>query len=388
MTEGVVNFNPYSRSHLGNPHPVYAHLREERPVHLNERPRFWAISRFADVQEALRDWPAFSSGAGITLDGFTGIKPMIILMDPPRQAELRKVLLSAFASKRIALQEQSIRDTALFLLDSAGRHDEIDLVAEFTAPLPIMVIADMLGVDPGDRELFKTWSNGIMATTAGDYESLKANYENIFGYFGDVITERRRAPRDDLVTALVHAAVDGIRLTDDEILGFCALLLIAGNETTTNLLGNAVVLLEQHRVARSQIASDISLLPGALEEVLRFDGPVPTLTRTTTRDIELHGQTIPAGEKVLLLLAAANRDPRVFDDPERFDIHRHDGPRHIGFGSGIHYCMGANLARLEARVAVEVLLRRYPEYAITSTELTYFNTPSIRGPVRLPVVLG
>ena len=381
-----MNFNPYSRSHLNNPHPVYAQLREERPVHLNERPRFWTISRFADVQEALRDWPAFSSGAGITLDSFTGIKPMIILMDPPRQARLRKVLLSAFASKRIALLEKSIRETTRYLLDAADSECEIDLVAEFTAPLPIMVIADMLGIDPADRDLFKTWSNGIMATAAGDYASLQHNYEQIFAYFGHVIDERRTAPRDDLVTALVHASVDGAMLTHDEILGFCALLLIAGNETTTNLLGNAAMLLGKHRSARSQIVSDRSLLPSALEEVLRFEGPVPTLTRTTTRDVEIHGQTIPTGDKVLLLLAAANRDPRVFDKPERFDIHRH-GLNHIEFGSGIHYCMGASLARLEAKVAFEELLDRFPQYDITATDLAYFNTPSIRGPIRLPVVL-
>lgn len=382
----LTNFNPYSRSHLGNPHPVYAQLREERPVHLNERPRFWAVSRFADVRDALRDWPTFSSGAGITLDGFTGIKPMIILMDPPRQATLRKVLLSAFASKRVTLQEDSIRQTARHLLDAVDPQSEIDLVAEFNAPLPIMVIADMLGVDPGDRDLFKAWSNGIMATAAGDYAALQRNYEQIFAYFSDVIARRRRAPRDDLVTALVHATVDGVSPTDDEILGFCALLLIAGNETTTNLLGNAAVLFEKHHDARSQIAADPTLLTDALEEVLRFEGPVPTLTRTATREVEMHGKTIPAGEKVLLLLAAANRDPRVFDDPERFDIHRR-GPNHIEFGSGIHYCMGANLARLEARVAFEELLGRFPQYHINATDLTYFNTPSIRGPVTLPVVL-
>ncbi|MGA8331890.1 MAG: cytochrome P450 [Mycobacterium sp.] len=382
-----MNFNPYSRSHLGNPHPVYALLREERPVHLNERPRFWTISRFADVQEVLRDWPTFSSGAGITLDGFTGLKPMIILMDPPRQATLRKVLLSAFATRRIALLESSIRHTTRYLLDAADGDCEIDLVADFTAPLPIMVIADMLGIDSADRGLFKKWSNGIMATAAGDIASLQHNYEQIFAYFGHVIDERRKAPRDDLVTALVHAAVDGTTLTDDEILGFCALLLIAGNETTTNLLGNAAMLLGQYRNARAQIVSDSSLLPGALEEVLRFEGPVPTLTRTTTRDIEIHGQTIPAGEKVLLLLAAANRDPRVFDKPESFDIHRR-GQNHIEFGSGVHHCMGASLARLEARVAFEELLQRFPQYEVTATDLAYFNTPSIRGPVRLPVVLS
>ena len=379
-----MNFNPYSRSHLGDPHPVYAALREERPVHLNERPRFWTISRFGDVADALRDWSRYSSAGGITLDGFTGIKPMIILMDPPRQAELRKVLVTAFAAKRITLQEDAIRQTARYLLERVDAESEVDLIPEFTAALPIMVIADMLGVDPGDRELFRTWSNAIMATNAGDYQSLQDAYQNIFGYFADVVARRRSAPRDDLVSALTRASVDGVRLRDDDILGFCALLLIAGNETTANLLGNALVLLGRHCEARAQISSDMSLLPGAVEEVLRFEGPVPTLARTAVRDIELHGQTIPAGDKVLLLLAAANRDPRVFDEPERFDIHRR-GPSHIDFGMGIHHCMGASLARLEARIALEELLIRFPTYSLTTEQLTYSSTPSIRGPLSLPV---
>lgn len=382
-----MNFNPYSRSHLGNPHPVYAALREERPVHLNDRPRFWAISRFEDVEAALRQWPVFSSASGITLDGFSGIKPMIILMDPPRQAELRRVLQNAFTAKRIGAQESLIRHTARAVLDAISSENEVDLVSTFTGPFPIMVIAEMLGVDPCDRELFKQWSNGIMATAAGEYESLVRNYEHIFDYFRGVIAARRTSPRDDLVTALVQAEVDGHKLSDDDILGFCSLLLIAGNETTTNLLGNAAIVLAAHPDARAEIVADMSLLPNAIEEVLRFEGPVPTLTRTTTIDVELRGHTISAGEKVMLLLAAANRDPRVFDDADRFDIHR-VARKHIAFGSGIHFCMGANLARLEARVAFEELLCRFPQYSVTADTLSYFNTPSIRGPKALPVRLA
>ena len=382
-----MNFNPYSRSHLGNPHPVYAALREERPVHLNERPRFWAISRFEDVEAALRQWPVFSSASGITLDGFSGIKPMIILMDPPRQAELRRVLQKAFTAKRVGAQESLIRRTARALLDAISSEGEVDLVSTFTAPFPIMVIAEMLGVDPCDRDLFKEWSNGIMATEAGDYESLVSNYDRIFDYFRGVLAARRSSPRDDLITALVQAEVDGHKLTDDDILGFCALLLIAGNETTTNLLGNAATVLAAHPDARAQIVADMSLLPNAIEEVLRFDGPVPTLTRTTTTDIEICGHTISAGEKVMLLLAAANRDPRMFDDADRFDIHR-VARKHIALGSGIHFCMGANLARLEARVALEELLCRFPECSVTADALSYFNTPSIRGPKAVQVRLA
>jgi cytochrome P450 len=356
-------------------------------VHLNDRPRFWAISRFQDVEAALRDWQVFSSARGITLDGFSGFKPMIILMDPPRQAVLRRVLQKAFTAKRILDQDNLIRRTARALLDAISPEYEVELVSTFTGPFPIMVIAEMLGVDPSDQDLFKAWSNGIMATAAGDYESLLRNYGHIFDYFRGVIAARRTSPRDDLVTALVHAEVDGHKLSEDEILGFCALLLIAGNETTTNLLGNAATVLADHPGARAEIVANFSLIPGAIEEVLRFEGPVPTLTRTTTADIEMHGHTISAGEKVLLLLAAANRDPRVFDDADRFDIHRR-GPKHIGFGTGVHYCMGANLARLEAKVALEELLWRFPNYSLASETLSYFNTPSIHGPKALPVRLA
>ena len=281
-----------------------------------------------------------------------------------------------------------IRHTARTLLDALPNEEEVDLVSAFTAPFPIMVIAEMLGVDPRDRELFKQWSIGIMATAAGEYESLARNYEHIFDYFGGVIEARRTSPRDDLVTALVQAEVDGHKLSDDDILGFCALLLIAGNETTTNLLGNAATVLAAHPDARAEIVADMSLLPNAIEEVLRFEGPVPTLTRTAAVAVALHGHTIDAGEKVMLLLAAANRDPRVFDDADRFDIHR-ETRKHIAFGSGIHFCMGANLARLEARVAFEELLARFPKYNVTAPDaLSYFNTPSIRGPMALPVRLA
>jgi cytochrome P450 len=381
----TVNFNPYSRSHLGDPHPVYAALREERPVHHNERPPFWTVSRYDDVEACLKDWRTFISGAGITLDGFTGVKPMIILMDPPRHDELRRVLLHAFTPARVDASKARIRRIADTLLDDLEEQETVDLVEAFTAPLPMMVIAELLGVDPADQPQFKEWSNGIMLTKAGDAEALLENYNAIFEYFADTVAARRKSPTDDLVSALVTAEVDGTRLGDDEILGFCALLLIAGNETTTNLLGNIAIVLDAHRDARAELCADPALVPNAVEEVLRYEGPVPTLTRTTARDVELHGHTIPAGDKVLLLLAAANRDPRAFPRADVFDLHRTEN-RHLALGHGIHFCMGANLARLEARIATEALLDRFPDYAVTTDRIEYFNTPSIRGPVTLPVV--
>jgi cytochrome P450 len=387
----VEEFNPYSRRHLGNPFPIYTELRESHPVYLNERRGFWTITRYEDVHACLKDWRSFCSGQGITLDGFSGLKPMLILMDPPRHDELRRVMLHAFTPKVIAGMEATVRRIATVLVDdlvARGRAgEEIDLVHDFGAPLPIMVIAEMLGIDPADHAKFRQWSNGIMLANGPDAAELLECYGAIFDYFESIVAERRRDPRDDLVSAILQAEVDGQSLTDDEVLGFCALLLIAGNETTANLLGNIAVILQQNRDVRQQLIDHPELFPTAVEEFLRYDGSVPTLTRTLTRDITLHGQHLSEGQKVLLVTAAANRDPRQFENAERVDIQRDPNP-HLGLGVGIHYCMGARLARQEARLGFQILLERMPGYEVTIDKVEYINTPSVRGPVRLPITIG
>ena len=384
-------FNPYSSRHLGNPFPIYTELRESHPVYLNERRGFWAITRYEDVHACLKDWRLFSSGQGITLDGFIGLKPMLILMDPPRHDELRRVMLHAFTPKVIAGMEATVHRIATVLVDdmvARGRAGhEIDFVHDFGAPLPIMVIAEMLGIDTADHAQFRQWSNDIMLANGPAADQLLECYGAIFEYFESVIVDRRRDPRDDLVSALLRAEVDGQSLTDDEVLGFCALLLIAGNETTANLLGNIAVLLEHHRDIRQQLIDDPQLFPTAIEEFLRYDGSVPTLTRTLTRDVTLHGQHLSEGQKVMLVMAAANRDPRQFEKAESVDIRRDPNP-HLGLGVGLHYCMGARLARQEVRVGFQALLQRMPGYEITSDKVEYISTPSVRGPVRLPITIG
>jgi cytochrome P450 len=379
-----VEFNPYSRRLHADPYPAYAVLQRDHPAYFNERFGFWVLSRYEDVQAALRDWQTFSSASGITLQAFTGIKPMIILMDPPRQSELRAVLQRAFTPRRIAALEGRIRAVARGLIEGFRQRGWCDFSLEFGAPYPTSVIADLLGVDAGDRREFKAWSDAIMTARAVDAESVAAAYGKIFEYFARAVAQRRRAPGDDLVSVLVVAEAEGAGLSEDELLGFCALLLIAGNETMANFLGNAMLTLDRHAAAKRALAADPSLMPCAVEELLRFEPPVHELGRTLTRELELHGQRLPRDARVLLLLAAANRDPRRFEEPDRLVIRRSPND-HLSFGLGVHFCLGANLARLEARIALEELLQAIPDYRVTTDEISWFRTPSVRGPASLPI---
>jgi cytochrome P450 len=312
---------------------------------------------------------------------------MIILMDPPRQTELRAILLRAFTPRRLAALEGRIRAIARDLIGDFVDAGSCDFVRAFAAPYPTTVIAELLGIDPGDREKFKHWSDQIMTSQSPDADSLKDAYGQIFDYFSGIIARRRLRPADDLVSALVAAEAEGRRLTEDELLGFCALLLIAGNETMANFLSNAMLTLHRHPEIRKELASDASRLPCAVEELLRFEPPVHELGRTLTRDVELDGRTLRSGDRVLLLLASANRDSSEFPNPDRLDVRRSPNG-HLSFGFGIHFCMGASLARLEARVALEELLKSIPDYAVTADEIQWFRTPSVRGPASLPIAFG
>jgi cytochrome P450 len=379
-----MDFNPYSRRLHADPYPAYAALQREHPAYFNERFGFWVLSRYEDVQGALRDWKTFSSASGITVQPFIGLKPMIILMDPPRQSELRALLQRAFTPRRIAALEGRIRAIARELIEGFRPRGSCDFTREFSAPYPTSVIADLLGVDAGDRREFKAWSDAIMTAHSVDAASVAAAYGKIFDYFARVVAERRQAPGDDLVSALVLAGAGEVGLSEDELLGFCALLLIAGNETMANFLGNTMLTLDRHPAAKRALAVDPSLMPSAVEELLRFEPPVHELGRTLTREVELHGRRVPAGARVLLLLAAANRDPRRFEEPDRLDLRRSPND-HLSFGLGVHFCLGANLARLEGRIALEELLQAIPHYRVVADEITWFRTPSVRGPASLPI---
>jgi cytochrome P450 len=382
-----MQFNPYSRKLHANPYPAYAELQECAPAYYNDRFGFWALSRYEDVRSALLDWRTFSSASGITLASFTGLKPMIILMDPPRQAELRALLQRAFTPRRIAEVEGGMRSIARELLGAFRAAGSCDFVAEFANLYPTGVISTLLGVDDADRYRFKNWSDRIMTSASVDAESLSVAYGEIFACFERVIAERRRRPGPDLISVLVGAETDGARLSEDELLGFCALLLIAGNETMANFLGNAILTLDRHPEAKRRLLAGASEFTGAVEELLRFEPPVHELGRTLTRDLELYGEHLRGGDRVLLLLAAANRDPRRFERPGELDLGRTPN-EHLSFGIGVHFCLGAGLARLEARVALEEVLAALPDYRVAADEITWFRSPSVRGPATLPIEFG
>jgi cytochrome P450 len=383
-----VDFNPYSPSFRQDPYPVYRRLRDEYPVYHNEELGFFAISRYDDIVAALQDVETFSSsnalGIGAPKEVLDQI-PMMMLLDPPRHGQLRALVNRAFTPRRVAGLEPRIRALARSLVDDFIERGSCDLVEHFSGPLPATVIAELLGVPAEDGLMFKEKSTAIVTQDAkggGDLDFTPAI--ELMLYMTAAYDERRKQPRDDLMSALLEAEIDGERLSQEELLGFAFLLLVAGNETTTNLISNAVGLLDQYPDQRRQLVDDPSLLPAAIEEFLRFESPVQGLSRTPRNDTVIHGCTIPEDAQLLLLYASANRDERRIDDPERFDISR-DPKAHLAFGFGTHFCLGASLARLEAKIALEELLARVPEFRVDFASSARLGGGVVRGWATLPV---
>jgi hypothetical protein len=388
----MLDYDPASHSLHEDPYPVYEELRERYPVYQNPRTGLWAISRFDDVYEALREPRLFSSehiGAPPgTPVGVNRPLPMMLLMDPPAHDELRTLVNRSFTPRRIAQLEPRVRQIARDLIDGFAERGACDLWAEFAAPLPTTVIAELLGIPASDREMFKEQSTAVVAAagpTSGPMQGQSAGQANriLAEYLAAQFEEKRRKPADDLLSALLAAEVDGRKLTLPELLGFAILLLIAGNETTTNLVSNATLLLDRHPEQRRRLIEDPRRISRAVEEFLRYDSPVQGLERDLTEDLEVQGRTIPKGSKLFLLISAANRDPRRFPEPQRFDVGRWPN-RHLAFGFGTHFCLGAGLARLETRVAWEELLRRIPDFRV-SGPVERLHSAVIRGLLRLPI---
>jgi cytochrome P450 len=386
-------YDPYSHELHEDPYPVYRRLRDEFPLYYLEAHRSWVLTRFDDVWNAVHDPATFSSAQGVFpgmgQSGADQLFPVMILMDPPRHTQLRSLVNRAFTRRRIAELEPTVRAVAKDLVVAFAEAGGGDLVEDIARPLPTIVIADLLGVPRDDRKEFRHWSDQLVQDNPDDPAAAGAALEgaaNLFAYFVALVAERRQAPRDDLLTALITAEIGGERMTEEELLGMCVLLLVAGNETTTNLISNSAVLFSEHRVQWQAVVDDPSLLPSAVEESLRFDSPVQGLARTLTADVELHGTTVPKGDKVLLLYGAANRDDREFPNPDAFDIHRLV-ERQLAFGHGIHFCLGAPLARLEARVVYSELLERSPNWAVAGRAERLHSGP-IRGLLRLPVAVN
>ena len=387
MTDRLT-YNPFAFEMHENPYPTYARLRNEEPVYHNEEMGFWAVSRFDDVLAGYRDWAAFTSTGGIALEEVgTDGAPSMIGMDPPTQTALRKLVVRAFTPKRVGALEPRVRRLTTGFLDQLVEAGECDLIARFAALLPSDVISTLLGAPQEAHTDLRIWTATLLQREDGvakPPEAANQAAKSLIDYFGGLIREKRGRPGDDLVSALLEAELEGRRLTDVEILGFCFLLISGGNETTEKLIANSVHQLARHPHQRRDLLDDPSRIPNAVEESLRFRSPAQYMVRTTTRDVSLHGRTIPAGEKVVLLIDAANHDERQFDAPERFDIARKI-ERHLAFGFGVHFCIGARLARLEARVALEEIHRRLPDYRVDESGVSVVHAGNVAGLATLPI---
>ena len=391
-----VAYNPLSARAIQDPYPTYARLRARSPVHRSRLLEAWVFTRYAGVEAILRDYQRFSnmpSNRRVPKRQRSFVPPRadwtMLFLDPPEHTRLRALVNQAFTPRAVDALEPHIRTIMRELLDDIEDPAGFDLMAAVANPLPVIVIAEMLGIPPEDRARFKRWSNARArmlepTITAQERERAVAAGESLDAYFMPIIQARRREPRDDIVSALAQAEEEGDSLTEREMLLMLRLLLIAGNETTTNLIGNGVLALLQHPAQLELLREDPSRIPAAVEELLRFDTPVQLDIRAVLEDCEMNGFLLRRGDAAVLAIGAANRDPDVFDDPERLDIGRSQGSN-ISFGRGVHHCLGAPLARLEARVALEVLLERFSSMRLLTDRPTFRRGVVLRGLESLPV---
>ena len=354
----AVHYDPLGDEFRADREGTYRRLRDDAPVYLEPNGRFAVLSRFDDVRTAATDWGTFSA---VTAEAKI-LRPIINDMDPPLHSNRRANLARAFTPNRVAALEPRLREIATSLTAGFAARGSCDLIGEFAALFPSRVMGELIGIPEELLAECRSITDAVMRI-AGP-EGNASPVERADAIFSALMAERRAAPRDDLISALLAVGDDGGEpLSDDEILGFCYLLLVGGNDTTTNLIGNGMDLLARHPDERAALVAEPGLLPLAIEEMLRREPPTQTSARQSTRDVELHSVTIPADSRVLLMWGAANLDEREFDDPLRFDVRRSPN-RHLSLGHGAHFCMGAALARLEARVAFSELLRCMPEFEV------------------------
>lgn len=373
-----------------DPYPLYDELRRASPVIRDPATDVWFLFDYEGVKRALTDHDAWSS---VVSPPGTMVAEWMVFADPPRHNKLRALVQKAFTPRAVADLEPKIRLISRELLAPFRARGEMDLVGDYAIPLPLRVIAEMLGAPAADQPRFRRWSDVVMMlgyTVAGGDQAARAHQEfavvtaEMEAYLEGLLAARRAAPADDLLTRLLQAEVDGDRLTPREILGFFQLLLVAGHETTTNLISNAVLCLVEHPGAQARLRAEPGLLPAAIEEVLRYRSPVQAMFRVTRRDVPIGGEVIPAGKNVLTMIGAANRDPACFRDADRFDVARDPNP-HIAFGHGIHFCIGGPLARLEGRVALRDLCELGDLAIATTSPWEPRRAMHVLGPTRLPI---
>jgi cytochrome P450 len=362
-----VVYDPFSVQANEDPYPIYKRLRDECPVHYNDERQLWSLSRYEDIQAAARDWGTFTSTEGADLDDTGALigEGDFLDTDPPRHDELRRVVREHFTPKAINVLERRVRERSEALVEAFVESGKADFASDFAWPLPAGVVCELLGFPDEDHLQLLTWFTESLRRIPGQTEipeTAWAAATEVRGYFAAAARERRGHPRDDVMTTMA-AAVDDGRISSDDLLGMCYLLFLAGIETTAALISNALHLLTLHPDQRTRLVGDLSIMRGAVEELLRFESPVQFIGRTATNDFPLHGATIPTGGRVVLIYASANRDERKFPDPDVLDLDRIPG-RHLAFGEGIHHCIGAPLARLEGRIGLEALLTRIPDYEV------------------------
>jgi cytochrome P450 len=396
VTTDAPYFDPYDVDINADPYPVYERLREEAPIYYNERYDFWALSRHEDVQRAFVSWQALSSTrsdildiikAGVDLPG-----GVIMFEDPPAHTTHRGLMARVFTPKRMAALEEQVRRYCVGCLDPLVGADGFDVCAELGTMMPMRVIGMLLGIPEQDQIAIRNRTDANLRTEPGQPMDVQQERVANGDHFADYIEWRAKHPADDLMTQLLNAEFDDEhgerrKLTRQEVLTYTAVIAGAGNETTGRLIGWLAKVLAEHPDQRRAVAEDRSLIPNVIDETLRFEPTGHAVARYAMADIDYHGTTVPAGSPVLLLAASANRDPRRYHHPDTYDIRRPD-IQHLTFGYGLHFCLGASLARLEGRVALDELLNRWPEWDVDYDNIKLAPTSTVRGWERMPIVLG
>jgi len=390
-----VAWDPFNEKYKVDPHPIWKRLRDEAPLYHNEELDFYAVSRFADVDAFSRDNKTFCSSHGTVLEMLGPDKvnfEMMIFMDPPEHTRYRRLVSKAFTPRRMALLEDDIRELCARLLDGLVGRSSFDYVQDFAARVPAYVIASLLGVPPEDRDMVRGWIDESFYLDPEKGMQNEVSFEameKVRSYVNDALEDRAENPRDDMFTDLVNGEIvdeDGElrRLTLEQAVNFATLIGSAGTETVARLLGFAAYTFDKYPEQRAEVAADPSLIPNAVEELLRYEAPSPVQSRWCTAEVEVHGGRIPANSKVVMLTGSAGRDERAFPDADRFDIRRKID-HHLTFGYGIHFCLGAALARTEGRIALEETLKRFPEWEVDQDGVVPLFTSTVRGYTKVPI---